>query len=204
MPRDVVVRGVLVTLMLSAPLARAQDVEPGRRVFAGRCANCHGTEGAGGELGPSIVGRVPLRNDQELEAVIREGVPGSGMPAFPTLARAEATDLVAFLRTLHPRSSAGPRRANVTITGGRTLEGIVLNQSHGELQLLGDDRAVHLLRETTKGQYREVTSQTDWPAYNGQTERQPLQPAHGHHRRERRPPWCSVDLQRCRTPPSCR
>src|SRR6478672_9812601 len=168
MPRDVVVRGVLVTLMLSAPLARAQDVEPGRRVFAGRCANCHGTEGAGGELGPSIVGRVPLRNDQELEAVIREGVPGSGMPAFPTLARAEATDLVAFLRTLHPRSSAGPRRANVTITGCRTLEGIVLNQSHGELQLLGDDRAVHLLRETTKGQYREVTSQTEWPAYNGQ------------------------------------
>ena len=96
--KDVVVRGagsgvvrscLLVSLVLSSPLARAQDVEAGRRVFAGRCANCHGTQGAGGELGPSIVGRVPLRNDQELEAVIREGVPGSGMPAFPGLSRAE-------------------------------------------------------------------------------------------------------------------
>ena len=127
-----------------------------------------GPQGAGGELGPSIVGRVPLRNDQELEAVIREGVPGSGMPAFPGLSRAESTDLVAFLRTLRPRANAGPRRARVMMSGGRTLEGIVLNQSQGELQLLGDDRAVHLLRETTQGRYRSVTSQSEWPAYNGQ------------------------------------
>jgi alcohol dehydrogenase (cytochrome c) len=175
--KDAVVRGagaglvrscVLISLVLSSPLARAQDVEAGRRVFAGRCASCHGTQGAGGELGPSIVGRVPLRNDQELEAVIREGVSGSGMPAFPGLSRTESTDLVAFLRTLRPRSNAGPRRASVTMSGGRTLEGIVLNQSQGELQLLGDDRAVHLLRETTQGRYREVTSQSEWPAYNGQ------------------------------------
>jgi alcohol dehydrogenase (cytochrome c) len=152
---------VLISLVLSSPLVMAQDVEPGRRVFAGRCANCHGTEGAGGELGPSIIARVLLRNDQELETVIREGVPGSGMPAFPTLSRTEATDLVAFLRMLRPRSSVGPRRASVTIAGGRALEGIVLNQSHGELQLLGDDRAVHLLREATRGQYREVTSQSE-------------------------------------------
>ena len=167
MPNALVVLAALVGIVLSSGQARAQD-EAGRRVFAGRCASCHGTEGAGGELGPSIVGRVPLRNDQELEAVIREGVSGSGMPAFPTLSRAELTDLVAFLRTLRPRSSAGPRRASVTISGGRTLEGIVLNQSHGELQILGDDRGVHLLRETGKGQYREVTSQSEWPAYNGQ------------------------------------
>ena len=174
MSNDVIVRAALavvrscVVISVVLASAHAQDVEPGRRVFAGRCASCHGTEGGGGELGPSIVGRVPLRTDQDLEAVIREGVPGSGMPAFPTLSGAEATDLVAFLRTLRPRLSAGPRRARVTIAGGRTLEGIVLNQSHGELQLLGDDRAVHLLRETTGGRYREVTSQAEWPSYNGQ------------------------------------
>ena len=150
MPNALVVRAALIGIVLSAGQARAQDVEAGRRVFAGRCANCHGTEGAGGELGPSIVARVPLRSDQELEAVIREGVPGAGMPAFPTLSRAELADLVAFLRTLRPRSSAGPRRASVTVAGGRTLDGIVLNQSHGELQMLGDDRAVHLLRESRR------------------------------------------------------
>ena len=36
------------------------------------------------------------------------------------------------------------------------------------MQLLGDDRRTHLLRETTGGRYREVTSQTGWTTYNGQ------------------------------------
>ncbi len=51
--------------------ANAQNVEPGRKVFASRCAACHGTEGGGGELGPSIVARIPLRSDPDLESVIR-------------------------------------------------------------------------------------------------------------------------------------
>jgi alcohol dehydrogenase (cytochrome c) len=156
---------LLIGLVVSS--AQAQDVDSGRRGFASRCAACHGTAGGGGELGPSIVTRIPLRSDQELEAVMREGVPGSGMPAFPTLSPAESTDLVAFLRTLRPRANAGPRRASPLLDGGRSLPGVVLNESHGEMQLLGDDRAVHLLRETTGGRYREVTSQTEWPAYNG-------------------------------------
>jgi alcohol dehydrogenase (cytochrome c) len=50
-------------------------------VFASRCAACHGTEGGGGELGPSIAARIPLRADTDLEAVIREGLPGAGMPS---------------------------------------------------------------------------------------------------------------------------
>ena len=156
-----------VAAVLVASHAQAQGVEPGRQVFASRCATCHGTEGTGGELGPSIVARIPLRNDQELDAVIREGVTGAGMPAFPNLSRAETTDLVAFLRTLRPRSNAGPRRTTVPLASGRSVEGVVLNQSQGELQLLGDDRSVHLLREGTAGRFREVTSQADWPTYNG-------------------------------------
>jgi len=156
-----------VASVLVASQVQAQGVEPGRQVFAGRCAACHGTEGAGGELGPSIVARVPLRNDQELEAVIREGLPGAGMPAFQNLSKAETTDLIAFLRTLRPRSNAGPRRTTVRLADGRSLEGVILNQSQGELQILGDDRAVHLLRESAPGRFREVTSQTDWPTYNG-------------------------------------
>jgi alcohol dehydrogenase (cytochrome c) len=36
------------------------------------------------------------------------------------------------------------------------------------MQLLGDDRRTHLLREATSGRYREVTSQTGWTMYNGQ------------------------------------
>src|SRR5262249_20081918 len=73
-----------------------------------------------------------------------------------------------FLRTLRPREGAGPARARVTL-GGRVLEGLALNQSTTDMQLLGDDRKIHLLRKSGSDHYREVTSQADWPSYNGQT-----------------------------------
>src|SRR6185436_5675745 len=169
MKRAIVVGAGVTALVVSSP-ASAQNVEPGRQVFAGRCANCHGTGGGGGELGPSILGRLPLRNDAELEAVIREGVSGAGMPAFPNLSKAEAGDLVAFLRTLKPRAGSGPQRATAALANGRSIPGVLLNQSDGEMQLLGDDRALHLLRETAPGKYREVTSQQGWTSYHGQSD----------------------------------
>ena len=148
--------------------AEAQNVDSGRQVFASRCAACHGTEGGGGELGPSIVARIPLRTDADLEAVIREGLPGAGMPSFANLSKAESADLIAHLRTLRPRAGTGAQRANVMLANGASLSGLVLNQSAGEMQLLGDDRRVHLLRETSSDRYREVTSQAGWTTYNGQ------------------------------------
>ena len=156
---------LFVAAVLVPSLASSQTPDAGRQVFATRCAACHGTEGAGGELGPSIVARIPTRSDQDLEAVIKDGLPGAGMPAFPALSRAETTDLIAHLRTLRPRGG-GPKRADVGLTDGKKLAGVVLNQSAGEMQLLGDDHKVHLLRQSGD-KYREVTTQTDWSTYNG-------------------------------------
>jgi alcohol dehydrogenase (cytochrome c) len=156
-----------LVMFVCASSVHAQRAESGRQVFASRCAACHGTEGGGGELGPSIVARIPLRSDAELEAVVREGLPGAGMPAFGNVSATERSDLVAFLRTLRPRAG-GPARTTVKMADGRSLSGVVLNQSDGELQVLGDDRALHLLRETTDARYRQVTSQTGWTTYHGQ------------------------------------
>ena len=164
----VVVTAAIVGVVACALPAHAQDVESGRAVFASRCAACHGTEGGGGELGPSIVSRIPLRADADLEAVIREGLPGAGMPSFANLSRAESTNLIAFLRTLRPRAGTGPQRTSVMLADESSLSGVLLNQSVGEMQILGDDRRAHLLRETTPGRYRAVTSQTGWTTYNGQ------------------------------------
>ena len=156
-----------ILAVVCAARVEAQNVEPGRGVFASRCAACHGTEGGGGELGPSIVARIPLRTGTDLEAVIREGLPGAGMPSFANLTKTESADLVVFLRTLRPRTGTGSQRASVTLADGSSLSGLVMNQSAGEMQLLSDDRRTHLLRETTSGRYREVTSQTGWTTYNG-------------------------------------
>jgi alcohol dehydrogenase (cytochrome c) len=156
----------LAAAVAAAPAVAAQSVDSGRQSFAARCASCHGTDGNGGELGPAIAARVVLRTNDELRAVLRSGFPAAGMPAFATLTDAEAADLVAFVRTLRPRSNVVPGKSRFTLTDGRSVEGLVLNRTHGDIQVLGSDQRLHLLR--TEGErYRAVTSQADWTSYNG-------------------------------------
>ncbi len=137
----------------------------GLRHYEGRCAGCHGTDGYGGELGPAIVERLSLRSDEQLGTLIREGRPAAGMPG-EALPDDQLRDLVAFLRTLRPQRGALPPRVTVETTEGQTLEGRRLNRSATELQLLSDEPRIHLLRKAG-GRYRPVTSQADWPTYNG-------------------------------------
>src|SRR5882724_10301915 len=153
--------------LLSLTVALAQNPDPGQQSFESRCASCHGGDGAGGEHGPAIVFRLARRTDADLARVIREGLPNRGMPAF-NLADQEMNDLIGFLRTLRPRRPQPTERAKIETTDGRTLEGLVLNQSSEDMQLLTGDKRVHLLRKAG-ARYREVTSQTDWPSYNGET-----------------------------------
>ena len=154
--------------LLWAGTAVAQTPDAGRLLYANRCAGCHGTTGNGGELGPSITTRVPARTDEELVTVIRTGLPTAGMPAFANLSETELRDLIGFLRTLRPRDGSGPSPIKATLSTGGALAGVVLNQGLEDLQVLGDDRKIHLLRKAGD-RYRPVTSQADWPSYNGDT-----------------------------------
>jgi len=129
---------------------------------------CHGRDGNGGELGPSILTRIGNYTDDELTALIHTGLPNSGMPGN-NLPDTETKTLVAFLQSLKTSAEGVPlARATVTLAGGQTLSGPVLNHSSNEMQLLADsDQHVHLLRKQGAA-WRPVTSQTDWPTYNGQ------------------------------------
>jgi len=159
---------LLLCVLFPASIALAQGPDSGRQIFVSRCASCHGSDGNGGELGPAIAARVPSRTDEDLRSLFRQGLPAAGMPAFPSLSDAETGALVRYLRTLRPRTGSGPVRTTITLIDGGLVEGLILNQSALDLQLLGDDRKIHLFRKSGE-RYRPVTSQTDWPSYNGQT-----------------------------------
>lgn len=153
-------------------VAMAQTPE-GRLAFQNRCAVCHGTDANGGEHAPSILAQVQSRNDQELISVLRQGVPQRGMPAFNDVPEPELQALAGFLRTLVApgRGGRGGRgfatRMKVQLTDGKSLEGVAIGNTTREVQLRSDDQKIHLLRKTGE-QYREVTSQVDWPSYHGQ------------------------------------
>src|SRR5438874_4686261 len=152
-----------ILLLLFLP-ALAQGPEAGRRQFESRCAVCHGGDANGGEHGPGIVNRLAAKNNQELVAFIRAGAPAKGMPAFD-LPGPELREIITFLRTLAPEQKP-ELRLKVQLTDGKSLEGVVLNQSTQDLQLRTDEKHIYLLRKEG-ARYRQVTSQTDWPTYNG-------------------------------------
>jgi len=74
----------------------------GKQTFASTCANCHGLDGRGGERAPNIAenAKVQRLSDAQIEHIIENGVPGTGMPAFHSLETADVKAVVTYLRTL--------------------------------------------------------------------------------------------------------
>lgn len=156
----------LFVVFISALAAAMAQGPGGRLVFQSQCSGCHGTDGNGGEHGPSILARLQRTSDRELTAFLMTGAPARGMPAFSSLPAQEMAALVAFVRGLTPPLTRA--RTSVVTTDGRTLEGVALGQTGRELQLRTADDRIHLLRRAANERFREVTSQIDWPNFNGQ------------------------------------
>jgi aldose sugar dehydrogenase len=93
-------------LGVAAPALHAAGGRDAGALYAELCANCHGTKLEGGK-GGSLRGN-PWKHggdDASLARSIREGYPGSGMPAFQaTVNPAETQALIAFLREAATRA----------------------------------------------------------------------------------------------------
>ncbi len=151
-------------LLAGLPPAEAQSLEGGRKTFEQRCARCHGADGEGGEMGPPIAVKLTTIEDRDLATLIREGRPLKGMPGR-LVPEAEMTGLRTFLRSLQHEPPPVVRRT-VATTDGATLSGQVMGEGFADLQLLTDDKRLALLRRVGD-RFRPVTSQDDWPLYNG-------------------------------------
>jgi cytochrome c oxidase cbb3-type subunit III len=94
--------------VLAAHVASAQEIDAGKKQFQSRCAGCHGVDGGGGEYGPNIVDlRRWERSEKSLPDIIKNGIPDSGMPAFP-LPQPDVDALVAFVNSLRAPAAGHP------------------------------------------------------------------------------------------------
>src|ERR1700712_3097602 len=109
----------LLTLLLFASVVYGQNADPGRPVFESRCSRCHGSDGKGGEMGPSIVARLPSHNDKELSALIHDGIPQKGMPPN-VLPETEMANVVSYLRRIQTRPGTKQEQRKVQTTDGKT------------------------------------------------------------------------------------
>lgn len=104
---------LLVTLscVASALLAISQvgsshptspSLDRGKQLLASNCAACHGIDGKGSERAPNVADGAHMRqlSDAQVEQIIANGIPGTGMPAFHSLPDSQIHDLIAYLRSL--------------------------------------------------------------------------------------------------------
>jgi alcohol dehydrogenase (cytochrome c) len=157
---------LLSLLAILAPRAMAQSAaERGQEVFERSCGVCHGGDGLGGEMAPTLARQARL-DDDELSKLIHDGIPARGMPAFTSIAAKDKSDLMTFIRTIRMMQRPAPVSRTVEMMDGKKMTGLVLNESPSDMQLRTGDGRVHVLR-TESGKFREATSQADWTTYNG-------------------------------------
>ena len=155
-----------LSVLFALAAVQALPAPTGRAQYERLCARCHGADGHGGEFAPDMVAGVRRRSDRALAQLVRTGLPEKGMPgSSPTEAQLQA--LLALLRTFTPAVSHDEPIERAQMQDGATVEGRVLNRSTSELQLRSSDGRIHLLRREGDV-YRRVTSEVDWPTYNGQ------------------------------------
>jgi len=92
------VSAMMLGLAFSTPVL-SQDAGAGVDIFNETCAHCHGGNGQGGQLAPSLLKRVAADKDAALISFLKTGNPVKGMPPAP-VAESQMPDLVAYLRFL--------------------------------------------------------------------------------------------------------
>jgi putative heme-binding domain-containing protein len=92
----------MVVFLIALTLAQnPADLQKGKQLFEGLCADCHGFEGTGGR-GPSL-NRPTLsraQDDDSLRAIIRDGLPDRGMPRVRRTTDGEQRQLMGYVRSL--------------------------------------------------------------------------------------------------------
>ena len=120
--------------------------------------------------GSGIASRVPTANRSGADdAASGQGLPAAGMPAFATLSESgHGAISFASCARLKPRNGPAPVRAMVTLAGGGTLDGSGPQPEHGRHADARRRPQAPPAAKERHGSTACVTSQADWPSYNGQ------------------------------------
>jgi mono/diheme cytochrome c family protein len=81
------------TTTTTATAPGAGQAASGAKLFSDNCESCHGTNGAGGHIGPNLQKSAVAENLAKVEKQVRNG--GSVMPPFKGVLSAEEIDAVA-------------------------------------------------------------------------------------------------------------
>jgi alcohol dehydrogenase (cytochrome c) len=155
----------------------------GQQTFVANCASCHAMDGSGNIKGPAIA-RQPstiARSDKDLTRIVRNGVPGKGMPPMRQLGNAKVVAVVKYLRTLQQASGSA---ASPAIGSGGSGSGARPNGPNPQLaearaaasapgEMLAMKQAPEVTLAALRGFHLDVAGlsqpqiKENWVSYNG-------------------------------------
>ena len=131
-------RGSACFLLLAAGALLAQhsytpaEIEEGRRLYENGCDNCHGV--TGDAINGIDFARGQFRratSDEEMNRIIRNGIPGTGMPPG-NFSEQQAASLVAYVRNINtPTGTRGTAGAS-TLPAGDAARGRAVFEGKGQ------------------------------------------------------------------------
>lgn len=147
---------LFVLLGAMAAFAASDQVEKGQSLYRSNCAFCHGLTGLGGR-GPNLVAGEPKAAD-EIKRIVRNGVPGSTMPAFGSFDPEELDAVAVFVRHLAssgvpPETASGDPAKGKAVYGKLGCAGChqigIQGSVYGpDLTRIGGARSLHYLEES--------------------------------------------------------
>jgi mono/diheme cytochrome c family protein len=85
----------------SAVATSAAAASRGARVFAAQCAACHGANGSGGPIGPSLVHERAKKDTAAVIAIVKNPTNATMPKLFPAqLSAQDVADVAAYVETL--------------------------------------------------------------------------------------------------------
>ena len=146
------------------PFTSAADISSGKKLYAARCAGCHGPAGDGGKGTNLAQPSLPrAQKDLALYRIIRYGLPDTEMPAH-NMTQREIWQMAAYVRTLGRTegASGNPVRGEALIRQkGNCLSCHVLNGEGGltgpALTDIGTKRSPAYLRTKLIDPARELS-----------------------------------------------
>jgi cytochrome c oxidase cbb3-type subunit III len=119
-------RTLTVAILLAATSALAQQqpstgtqaVAQGKALYDQHCTACHGANAGAGERAPAIVSTATSmrgqRSDAQLMAIVKNGIPGSAMPAWGNrLSDSDIANIGAFIHALRGNALDNPLPGDV-------------------------------------------------------------------------------------------
>ncbi len=160
---------MIVALILSPTLLSGQNLPAspskaaeGTKIYAERCAGCHGADAHGTDHAPGLAGNRRLRGRSipKLRDLIRHGIPASGMPAFD-LPADELDSLAVLIHSLNSSAAEGTVRGDPT-AGEHFFFGkgqcASCHMVYGRGEPIGSDLS-NVAREMTADEIREALLQ---------------------------------------------